>query len=153
MRVHRTLISLSEDSDPANPNQAATEFQIERILQSETLRSSEALRRLFRYLADKTLDGQADQLKEYTVGIEGLGKPATYDPRQESIVRIQAARLRQKLSDYYHGEGKLDPIVVELPKGHFKLRFGTGADRAEPEIGGTAATAAVIAPNRSRSEW
>jgi len=44
--VHRTLISLSEDSDPANPNHAATEFQIERILQSETLRSSEALRRL-----------------------------------------------------------------------------------------------------------
>jgi hypothetical protein len=150
MRVHRRLISLPEGSDAANPNDAATELQIERILHSETLRSSEALRRLFRYLADKTLDGQADQLKEYTVGIEGLGKPATYDPRQESIVRIQAARLRQKLSEYYHGEGKLDPIVVELPKGHFKLRFGTGADRAEPEIGGSAATGAVIAQNRSR---
>jgi hypothetical protein len=131
-------------------NPTASELQIERILHSETLRSSEALRRLLRYLADKTLDGQADQLKEYTVGIEGLGKPTSYDPRQESIVRIQAARLRQKLSEYYHGEGQGDPIVVELPKGHFKLRFGPGVDRAEPEIGGSAAATAVVAPGRSR---
>ena len=71
-----------ENIDLANPNDAATEHQIERILHSETLRASEALRRLLRYLADKTFSGEADQLKEYTVGIDGLGKPATYDPRQ-----------------------------------------------------------------------
>jgi hypothetical protein len=130
----------------------ATQLQIERILHSETLRSSEALRRLLRYLADKTLVGEADQLKEYTVGIDALGKPATYDPRQESIVRIQVGRLRQKLVEYYHGEGKDDPIVVELPKGRFKLRFGPSAERAELEIGRPAAPAArAVAPNQSRS--
>jgi hypothetical protein len=139
-----------ENIDLANSNEVAAELQIERILHSETLRSSEALRRLLRYLADKTLNGEADQLKEYTVGIDGLGKPASYDPRQESIVRIQVGRLRQKLSEYYHGEGKGDPIVVELPKGHFKLRFGPGAEPAEPEIERSASPTAALEPNRSR---
>ena len=66
----------------------ATLLQIERILQSETLRSADALRQLLRYLSAKTLSGDADGLKEYTVGVDGLGKPATYDPREESTVRI-----------------------------------------------------------------
>lgn len=95
--------------------------QVERILQSDTFRNAEALRRLLRYLADKSLSGQADQLKEYTVAVDALGKPRTYDPRQDSVVRIQLGRLRQKLFDYYRTEGKLDAIVVELPKGHFVL--------------------------------
>ena len=140
-----------ESAQVAISTDEAAVLQIARILHSETLRSSEALRRLLRYLADKTLVGEADQLKEYTVGIEALGKPATYDPRQESIVRIQVGRLRQKLGDYYHGEGKHDPIVVELPKGRFKLRFGTGDERSEPEIGRPAAPAAAVVPNRSFS--
>lgn len=98
-------------------------YQIERILNSEPLRSSEGLRRLLRFLADKAVDGSADQLKEYTIGIDAFGKSATYDPRHDSTVRIQVGRLRQKLAEYYQGEGKDDPVVVELPKGHYKLSF------------------------------
>lgn len=97
--------------------------QVERILHSESLRSAEALRRLLRYLAEKTFSGEADELKEYTIAVDGLGKPPGYDPRSESGVRIQIGRLRQKLVEYYHSEGKHDSIVVELPKGRFKLNF------------------------------
>jgi len=79
------------------------------------------LRRLLRYLAEKTISGEADELKEYTVAIDGLGKPASYDPRHTSAVRIQAGRLRQKLIDYYRSEGADDPVIVSLPKGHFRL--------------------------------
>lgn len=95
--------------------------EIERILESDTFRNSDALRRLLRFLADKMLSGEADQLKEYSVGIDALGKPHTYDPRRDSTVRIQVGRLRQKLSDYYGAEGSEDPLIVDLPKGHFKL--------------------------------
>ena len=97
--------------------------EVERILQSATFRNSEALRRLLRFLADKRLSGEADQLKEYSVGIDVLGKPASYDPRQDSIVRIQAGRLRQKLAEYYRTEGKNDHLVIDLPKGCFKLAY------------------------------
>jgi hypothetical protein len=95
--------------------------EIERILQSETFRSSDVLRRLFRFLAEKAVAGEADQLKEYSIGLDAFGKPSTYDPRNDAIVRLQAGRLRQKLAEYYRTEGKDDPVVIDLPKGHFKL--------------------------------
>jgi len=97
--------------------------QIDRILQSEALRSSDGLRRLLKFLADKSISGEADQLKEFSIGIDAFGKPPTYDPRHDSTVRIQVGRLRQKLTEYYQTEGKDDPIVVELPKGRFKLNW------------------------------
>lgn len=95
--------------------------QVERILHSKELRGSEVLRRLLSFLAEKSMSGEADELKEYIVAIEGLGRPATYDPRHNSAVRIQVGRLRQKLTDYYRGEGLEDAVLIEIPKGRFKL--------------------------------
>jgi hypothetical protein len=96
-------------------------LQIDRILHSDAFHSSEGLRRLLTYLADKAISGEADQLKEYVVAIDGLGKPSSYDPQQNSAVRIQVGRLRQKLDEYYRTEGKEDDVVVYLPKGRFRL--------------------------------
>src|SRR5579862_8592964 len=109
-------------SDAAPGLEAARE-QVDRILASDTLRASEVLRRMLRFLADKTFSGEADQLKEYSVGLDALGKPPTYDPRQDSVVRLQASRLRQKLDEYYRGEGGNDPLTIELPKGRFKISW------------------------------
>lgn len=95
--------------------------QVDRILQSETLHSSQALRHLLKFLSDKALAGEADQLKEYTIGLDVFDKPADYDPRKDATVRLHVSRLRQKLADYYRTEGKNDPVFVSLPKGHFKL--------------------------------
>jgi hypothetical protein len=107
--------------DEATLSQEAMLPQVERILHSGTFRNSDALRRLLRFLADKSSSGEADQLKEYSIAIDALGKPSTYDPRSDSTVRIQVGRLRQKLAEYYRMEGKEDPWIVELPKGRFKL--------------------------------
>ena len=97
--------------------------QVERLIQSKTFETSEVHRRLLQYLAEKSIAGEADRLKEYTIGLEAFGKPATYDPKQDSIVRLQAGRLRQKLAAYYQTEAAGDPIRVNLPKGAFKLSF------------------------------
>src|SRR5262245_9143549 len=101
----------------------ATHAQIQRILQSKTFRTSEVHRNLLSYLAEKSLAGESDSLKEYTVGLDVFGKPASYDPRQESTVRMHVGRLRQKLAEYYRTEGADDPIVLELPKGGFRVTF------------------------------
>jgi hypothetical protein len=95
--------------------------QVERIAHSETLRASESLRRLLRFLGEKSAAGEAEDLKEYTVGVDGLGRPVTYDPRHDAAARIQVGRLRQKLAEYYRTEGKDDDVILELPKGQFKL--------------------------------
>ncbi len=97
--------------------------QIDRLLRSKALEGSDVHRRLLSYLAERTLSGDAERLKEYTVALDALGKPSTYDPRHDSVVRIQVGRLRVKIGEYYQGEGAGDPIVVGLPKGGFKLTF------------------------------
>ncbi|PWT98104.1 MAG: hypothetical protein C5B51_29965 [Terriglobia bacterium] len=101
----------------------ATQAQLERILQNKNLRLSEVQRRLLTYLAERSLSGATDDLKEYTIGVDAFGKPPSYDPRQESMVRMHVARLRQKLAEYYRTDGSDDPILVELPKGGFKVVF------------------------------
>lgn len=104
--------------------------QIQRILESRALRNSEVLKRLLDYLSRQAIEGHAEDLKEYRVGVEGFGKPHDYDPKLDSSVRVQAGKLRQKLDEYYRTEGAGDPILVELPKGHFRLEFQSR--RAEP---------------------
>src|SRR5579863_5819105 len=101
----------------------AARAQIERIFQSKAFRSSDVLRHLLSYLVDASLAGTADELKEYTVAVDALGKPSSYDPRQESAVRMQVGRLRQRLAEYYRTEGVDDAVVVDLPKGGFRVVF------------------------------
>jgi hypothetical protein len=143
MLMHHDDSRSSTAHVPDIPIEAAR-AQVERVLASDTLRSAEALRRLLRFLADKTFSGEADGLKEYSVGLDALGKPPTYDPRQDSGVRLQASRLRQKLDEYYRGEGKNDAVVVELPKSKFKIAWRpaspsvriTPADAVTPSVPG-----------------
>jgi hypothetical protein len=103
--------------------EVAVREQVERVLRSDCFRTSETLRRLFSYLAEKALTGEADSLKEYILGVEVFGKAEEYDPRQDASVRIQASKLRQKLEEYYRKEGAADPVVIGFPKGHFRLTF------------------------------
>jgi hypothetical protein len=118
--------------------------QIQRILQSKAFRTSEVQRNLLAYLADKSIAGTADSLKEYVVGLDVFGKPASYDPRQESTVRMHVGRLRQKLAEYYRLEGVDDPVVVDLPKGGFKVIFEPRAVASVPEAAAPAEPA--VAP-------
>jgi hypothetical protein len=108
--------------------------QVERILRSEELRTSDVLRQILRFLLEKSISGEADQLKEYTVAIEGLGKSVNYDPQHNSAVRIQVSRLRQKLAEYYRGSGKDDLVIVEIPKGRFKLSCEIRQATSVPDI-------------------
>ncbi len=125
----------------------ANQTQVQRIIQSKALRTSEVHRNLLQYLAEKSLAGTADSLKEYTVGLDVFAKPASYDPRQESVVRMHVARLRQKLAEYYRTEGADDPVIVDVPKGGFRVTFETRemvADAVAPPL-----TEALPSPERS----
>lgn len=102
---------------------ATRRAQLQRVIDSRILRPSEVLKRLLEYLGRKALQGESGELKEYTVGVEAFGKPPDYDPKNDSSVRVQAGKLRQKLDEYYRTDGLADPVLIELPKGHFQLIF------------------------------
>ena len=97
--------------------------QLEKVLQSRTLQNSENLKAFLRFVVEKTLADEDVQLKEYTIATEVFGRKSDYDPRIDSVVRVQAGRLRTKLQEYYTVEGKNDQIVIDLPKGHYHPVF------------------------------
>jgi TolB-like protein len=123
---------------PASPPDAdAVRAQLERILASPGFANADRLSRFLRFVVERTLDGEGDQLKEYRLGTEVFDRPADYDPRLDSIVRVEARRLRAKLAEYYDGTGRKDPTVIRVDKGGYAASF----EAATPESPAAAAGA------------
>ena len=106
--------------------------QIDTLINSHSLRGSESLCKLLRYLAETSLDHQGAAVKEYQIATEVLGRSHGFDPQNDSTVRVQAGRLRVKLEEYYAHEGADDEIVVELPRKSYALTFHVRAPTASP---------------------
>ena len=106
--------------------------QVEKLANSHALQGSESLCKLLRYLADHAIKHPGVALKEYQIATEVFGRPADFDPHLDSLVRVQAGRLRAKLAEYYASEGVNDPIIVELRKGAYTLVFHSGASSPGP---------------------
>ena len=96
---------------------------LQRVLSSTPFRQAERSAELLRYLVERSLSGTGDRVKEYTIGMEVLGRGKDFDPRTDPIVRAEASRLRGRLERYYAGEGESDMVVIELPKGTYVPRF------------------------------
>jgi hypothetical protein len=105
--------------DVSNEKKSA---QLERILQCRALHGSETLRALLRFIVTRAIEGQ-ENLKEYVIAAEVFGRASDFNPRIDSVVRVQAGRLRSKLLEYYTTEGRDDEIVISLPKGHYNPVF------------------------------
>jgi len=97
--------------------------QIEKLLGSHSLHGSESLSKLLRYLANHCLEHPGTSPKEYQIATEVFGRQQDFDPHVDSMVRVQAGRLRTKLAAYYASEGAEDQIIVEIPKGTYALTF------------------------------
>ena len=118
--------------------------QLERVLQSNTLRNSPTLQQLLQFLGTRGIEGSPDGLKEYTIGVEAFGRKPDFDPKTDTIVRVQTHRLRQKLKEYYEQEGVHDQVLIEIPKGHYYPAFRLRAEspeQAEPDSDGNAGDA------------
>ena len=94
-----------------------------RVLESEAFAKAHSLRRLLEYVVEETLAGRADSLKEYAIGVEVFGRGQDFDPRADTIVRVQARRLRAKLQQYYAVEGYADGLAIDVPTGSYLPRF------------------------------
>jgi len=97
--------------------------ELEKVLQGRALQGSESLKAFLRFVALKAIDHQDTQLKEYTIATEVFGRSSDYNSRVDSVVRVQAGRLRAKLQEYYTTEGRDDKVMIDLPKGHYTPVF------------------------------
>jgi len=119
-------------SAQAAPNSVRQE--LERLLSSDTFASAEGLRRFLRFVVEETLAGRNAELKEYVVGSVGLGRGPAFDPRNDSIVRVEAVKLRRKLAAYYAAEGGANTLQISLPKGSYVPSFSYSAPRAPQRL-------------------
>jgi adenylate cyclase len=92
---------------------------LERVLDSPQFHNSWRRARFLRAVVERSLEGRAEDLKESVVGVMVFDRPPDYDPKIDSIVRVQARQLRGKLREYYAGPGSGERIRIELPKGSY----------------------------------
>jgi TolB-like protein len=123
--------------------------QLDRILASEGFAHADRMSGFLRYVVERTLAGESDQIKEYVIGVEVFGRDQQYDPRLDSIVRVEARRLRGKVDEYYANAGRHDPIVVRMRRGSYVPAFELRETAPEPTplaapSSATTAPAAVI---------
>jgi adenylate cyclase len=118
-------------STPIPPNEV--QDQVTRILASAEFRRSARLQRFLRLAVERTLAGEVDQMKEYVIGQEVFDRGVDYDPRVDSIVRVEAQRLRRKLREYYKSHGSNDPILITFQSGTYVPAFARVA-HAEPAL-------------------
>ena len=97
--------------------------QLDRILTSGPFVQSQRRQRFLEYIVHETLAGRGERIKGYSIALEVFGRPDTFDPIVDPIVRIEAGRLRDKLRHYYDTEGMSDPIRIELPRGGYMPRI------------------------------
>lgn len=128
-------------------DRAPIQTQLEKIAGNPLFTSAESLRRFLRYVVERTLEGRDNELKEYSLGVEVFHRGEQFDPRLDSIVRVQANKLRAKLREYYEEAGRNDPIQIELPKGTyvpvFRVREAVVARPAKPWTYGALKVGAV----------
>src|SRR5262252_11061143 len=111
----------------ANTETERAELQV--VLASRLFVRSPTLAHLLSYLCEKKFAGESDQIKEYSVALDVFGRRDSFDQDTDSIVRVQANRLRKRLAEYYSGEGSSHRLHITIPVGQYVPAFAEAAGR------------------------
>jgi TolB-like protein/Tfp pilus assembly protein PilF len=131
--------------------------ELEKTLASPEFANVLRLREFLLFLVEEALGG-AETIKEVTVAMRVFNRTASFDSSGDSVVRVGALHLRNRLRDYYAGSGRLDEVVIEVPKGSYLPLFrraDAAASRSRhPGLSRkTLATAAGILAVLSAGAW
>jgi TolB-like protein/tetratricopeptide (TPR) repeat protein len=107
---------------------------VRRLLQFRGFVHARQLSSLLSYTIEETLAGRGAQIKEITIGIDVFGRPPSFDPRVDPIVRVQATKLRIRLKEYYESEGAGEALRIAFPKGGYVPVIETGPPAAPGRV-------------------
>ena len=127
---------------------------LQAVLESPLFVRSPALAHFLSYLCEKTFAGEGGQIKEYSVAVDVFGRPDSFDQGVDSIVRVEANRLRKRLAEYYKGAGASQGMRISVPVGQYMPVFEQVA-QASPQLvqGKEAARATSISQSVGRLRW
>src|ERR1700674_4955155 len=98
---------------------------VQRIISSPPFQKGTRLRDLLQYVTEQTIRGHAHELTEQHIGNALFHKPSNYSPLEDSSVRVHARQLRLKLHEYFNEEGRMEPVILDIPKGSYAPVFRT----------------------------
>lgn len=98
-------------------------LELEALLASGIFSKASGVAQLLIYVCNKYFEGAAEEIKEYNIGVAALGRPPEFDQKKDSIVRVEAHRLRKRLREYYETEGASHEIHIVLPPGQYVPEF------------------------------
>ena len=104
------------------------EQELQRILTSAAFENAERSKSILAYVVDEELKGQGARINAYSIGTQVLGRPDSFDPIADTIVRVQAGRLRKTLELYYSTDGIGNPLRIALEKGNYRPSFVLNSD-------------------------
>ena len=140
----------------AVPSRLVVEQALEQVLGWPGLARSSQLAKFLKHIVDARLNGDEANIKAYSIAVDVFGRPATFDPQVDPIVRVQARRLRALLDEYYLGEGASSPVRFNLPVGRYVPDFVLRPPLVDETGGAMAPFSAVSparAPGRRRFRW
>ena len=97
--------------------------EVNSILASGVFGRTNNLVRLLTFVCDKYFEGAIDEIKEYSIAVNALGRPDSFDPQVDTIVRVTAHALRKRLEEYYRSAGAEHAVHICLPSGHYVPKF------------------------------
>ena len=97
--------------------------ELESVLSSGIFAKAPSQAELLKHICEEYFGGRADQIKEYTLATEALGRAADFDQNRDAIVRVELHRLRKKLKEYYEGEGAGHSLHIVIDPGQYVPRF------------------------------
>ena len=126
--------------------------ELRAVLESKDFVRAPKLANLLSYLCERLFAGEANQIKEYSIGLEVFRRGATFDQDSDSIVRVEANRLRRRLADYYAGEGASHRLQITIPVGQYVPRFLPHAEQP-PQVGLTTSALAGDAQTQTTNRY
>jgi len=116
--------TVEPSADPTErPSHEECRDALARVAASPRFTLAPRLASFLRFVVEAALSGEADGLKAYTIAVGALGRPDDFDPTTDSIVRVEAGRLRTALTRYYANGGSADPVRIEVPRGRYVPEF------------------------------
>jgi PAS domain S-box-containing protein len=138
-RDERAFGSVEEKDTREEPSATEIRAALERMVTSESFQTCPRLAAFLRFIIEATLRGESAHLKGYTIAVEALGRSGDFDPQQDPIVRVEAARLRRVIRHYYAGPGARDFLVIDVPRGRYiptsRYRRAEPANPESPILG------------------
>jgi adenylate cyclase len=120
-------------SAPSADDPEAVREELARIIASRDFDASDRNRRFLSYVVEETLAGRANRIKAYSIATSVFGRDESLDPQLDSIVRIEAGRLRRSLERYYLTSGGHSALRIVIPRGSYVPHFLAGATKLRSE--------------------